>query len=89
MVLRKISAEKLKTPIDLGVPANEQETEDDVVDSVTKLLYSAKNPVILVDACAVRHRVVDEVHQLIDKSQLPAFATPMVSLPMKQCEMLY
>lgn len=32
---------------------------------------------ILVDACAVRHRVMDEVHELMDKSLLPTFVTPM------------
>jgi len=41
------------------------------------MIYNAKNAIILADACAVRHRVVPELHELIDKSQLPAFTTPM------------
>jgi pyruvate decarboxylase len=48
-----------------------------VVDVVLKYLAAAKNPVILVDACAVRHRVLDETHDLIRKSNLPVFVTPM------------
>ncbi|EPS41970.1 hypothetical protein H072_4017 [Dactylellina haptotyla CBS 200.50] len=77
MVLRKIPAKGLETPIDLSLPVNDVETEADVIESATKMIYAAKNAIILVDACAIRHRVVDEVHDLIDKSQLPAFATPM------------
>lgn len=77
MVQKKIEGERLKTPIDLGTPANELEKEEYVVDVVLKYLHAAKNPVILVDACAVRHRVIDEVHELVEKSNLPTFVTPM------------
>lgn len=77
MVQKKIEGERLKTPIDLGTPANDSEKEDYVVDVVLKYLHAAKNPVILVDACAVRHRVLDEVHELVEKSNLPTFVTPM------------
>ncbi|KAF3909367.1 hypothetical protein AA313_de0200639 [Arthrobotrys entomopaga] len=77
MVLKKIPSKALDTPIDLSLPSNDAETEADVIESVTKTIYEANNAIILVDACAIRHRVVDEVHELIDKSQLPAFATPM------------
>jgi len=47
------------------------------VEVVLKYLLAAKNPVILVDACAIRHRVLEEVHDLIDKTGLPVFVTPM------------
>lgn len=77
MVQKKIEGERLKTPIDLETAANELEKEDYVVDVVLKYLHAAKNPVILVDACAVRHRVLDEVHELVEKSNLPTFVTPM------------
>lgn len=77
MVQKKIEGERLKTPIDLGNPANGSEREEYVVDVVLKYLHAAKNPVILVDACAVRHRVLDEVHELVEKSGLPTFVTPM------------
>ncbi|TAQ87358.1 hypothetical protein B7494_g4319 [Chlorociboria aeruginascens] len=77
MVQKKIEGERLKTPIDLHYPENDPRKEDYVVDVVLKYLLAAKNPVILVDACAIRHRVIDEVHALIDKTGLPAFVTPM------------
>ena len=77
MVQKKVEGERLKTPLDLSFRANEEEREDYVVDVVLKYLHEAKNPVILVDACAIRHRVLNEVHELIEKSGLPTFVAPM------------
>ena len=57
MVKKRVEGERLKTPIDLTYPTNEPEREDYVVDVVLKYLHAAKDPVILVDACAIRHRV--------------------------------
>jgi len=51
--------------------------EQDAIDAITKEVYAANKAVILVDACAVRHRVMDEVHALVHRSQLPVFVTPM------------
>ncbi|KAL8794024.1 MAG: hypothetical protein Q9195_003430 [Heterodermia aff. obscurata] len=77
IVQKKIEGERLKTPIDLKHPSNDPEKEDYVVDVILKYLHAAKNPVILVDACAQRHKVLDEVHELVEKSQLPTFVAPM------------
>jgi pyruvate decarboxylase len=77
MVQKKIEGERLKTPIDLSLPVNDPVKEDYVVEVVLKYLLAAKNPVILVDACAIRHQVLEEVHDLIEKTQLPVFVTPM------------
>lgn len=77
MVQKKVEGERLKKPLDLDHPPNQSEKEDYVVDVVLKYLHAAKNPVILVDACAQRHRVLDEVHALIEKSNLPTFVAPM------------
>jgi len=77
IVQKKIEGERLKTPIDLNLPENEPDKEAYVVDVVLKYLTAAKNPIILVDACAIRHRVLDEVHDLIEKTNLPVFVTPM------------
>lgn len=77
IVQKKIEGERLKTPIDLHFPGNEPEREDYVVDVVLKYIYAARNPVILVDSCAIRHRVLDEVHDLVEKTHLPVFVTPM------------
>ncbi|KAF3316437.1 Pyruvate decarboxylase 1 [Orbilia oligospora] len=53
--------------------------------NISQIVVNLNDPTIatrdidraLKDACAIRHRVVEEVHDLIDKSQLPAFVTPM------------
>ncbi|KKK13022.1 hypothetical protein P175DRAFT_0477257 [Aspergillus ochraceoroseus IBT 24754] len=77
MVTKKIEGERLNTPIDLSLPPNDPEKEDYVVDVVLKYLHAAERPVILVDACAIRHRVLEEVHDLIEASGLPTFVAPM------------
>ncbi|RFU73121.1 pyruvate decarboxylase [Trichoderma arundinaceum] len=77
MVECKVEGARLKEPIDLSEPENEPESEAYVVDVVLKYLRAAKNPIILVDACAIRHRVLEEVHDLIEKTNLPVFVTPM------------
>jgi pyruvate decarboxylase len=77
MVQKKVEGARLKTKIDLSIPQNDPEKEDYVVDVVLKYLTEAKNPVILVDSCAIRHRVLDETHELINKSGLPVFVAPM------------
>lgn len=77
MINKKVEGERLKTPIDLSLPRNDPEKEDYVVDVVLRYLHAAKKPVILVDACAIRHRVLDEVHDLVVASGLPTFVAPM------------
>lgn len=77
MVQKKIEGEGLKTPIDLHYPDNDPAKEDYAVEVVLKYLLAAKNPIILVDSCAIRHRVIPEVHDLIEKTGLPVFVTPM------------
>lgn len=77
MVQKKVEGARLDTPIDLSDPPVEPEREEYVVDVVLRYLAAAKNPVILVDACAVRHRVLKETHDLIQNSNLPVFVTPM------------
>ncbi|EXM06319.1 pyruvate decarboxylase [Fusarium odoratissimum NRRL 54006] len=77
MVQEKVEGARLDTPIDLSEPQNDPGNEDFVVDEILKAMYAAQRPVILVDSCAIRHRVVKEVHQLIDKLDLPVFVTPM------------
>ncbi|KAK3322108.1 thiamine diphosphate-binding protein [Apodospora peruviana] len=77
MVEKKVEGQRLDTPIDLSEPKNDPEREDYVVDVVLKYLHAAKNPVVLVDACAVRHRCLVEVRDLIKKTGLPVFVTPM------------
>ena len=77
LVTDKVEGARLDTPLDLSYPENPAEQEDYVVDVVLKYLHAAKNPVILVDGCAIRHRAQKETHDLIVKSGLPAFVAPL------------
>ncbi|PSN62756.1 pyruvate decarboxylase [Corynespora cassiicola Philippines] len=77
MVQQKIEGDRLNTPLDLNYPPNEAEREDYVVDVVLKYLHAARNPVILVDACAIRHRALEETHDFVKKSGIPVFVAPM------------
>jgi pyruvate decarboxylase len=77
IVQKKVDGNRLKTPLDISYPPNETEREDYVVDVILKYLHEARNPVILVDACAIRHRALKETHDFIVKSGIPVFVAPM------------
>ncbi|KAL0939444.1 pyruvate decarboxylase [Colletotrichum truncatum] len=77
MVQKKIEGDRLSTPIDLEEFPNDPDKEDYVVEVVLKYLHAAKKPIMLVDACAIRHRVLSEVHDFLEKAKLPVFVTPM------------
>ncbi|KAH8692683.1 putative pyruvate decarboxylase PdcA [Talaromyces proteolyticus] len=77
MVQQKVEGKRLETPIDLANAPNDPEKEEYVVSLILRLLHEAKDPVILVDACAIRHRVLAEVHDLVEQSGLPTFVAPM------------
>lgn len=72
-----VSSNLLNTPIDLSLKANEEEAESEVIETVCQMVENAKNPVILVDACAARHNVKAETKELVDATQFPVFVTPM------------
>ena len=77
VVQTKVEGSRLEAPIDLQEEPNDVIDEDHVVAGVLRCIYSAKKPVILVDILAVRHRVVDEILELLKVSGLPFFVTPM------------
>ena len=77
MVEKKIEGSRLSTPLDLSFPPNDKEKEDYVVKVCLKYLTEAKSAVILVDACAIRHRALAETRALLKKTGLPVFVTPM------------
>ncbi|CCG84848.1 protein of unknown function [Taphrina deformans PYCC 5710] len=77
MAYAEVSAKPLETKLDLSPRENEEELETYLIDEVLGLIHGAKAPIILVDACAIRHRVLDEVNQLIRRTHFPVFCTPM------------
>lgn len=72
-----VPASLLDTPIDLALKKNDPEAQSEVIETVLNLVGNAKNPVILVDACASRHSCKEEVAQLVNATNFPVFTTPM------------
>ncbi len=66
-----------KVPLDTNPPPNDEEAEAAALESVVSLVEQAKCPVILVDACTIRHDVVEETRELVEQSGLAVFSTPM------------
>ena len=73
----KVPASLLDTPLDTSLKPNDPDAQEEVVDLVLKLISEAKDPIILVDACASRHNCRGEVEKLVDVTQFPVFTTPM------------
>ncbi|OUM51721.1 hypothetical protein BVG19_g844 [[Candida] boidinii] len=73
----KVDANRLKTPLETAPPLNEPAAEDEVVDAIKDIIKAAKKPIILVDACALRHDSTKAVHELSNITQFPVFTTPM------------
>ena len=83
IVHERIPATRLKTPLNIGPPENEAEIEAFVLDEIAKLVEGVTKGeekgevVVLVDACAIRHCVKEEVDELVRKTGFPVFAAPM------------
>lgn len=74
----KISAARLKTPLNREPPENDPETEASVIESIYKLVKAVNGDVtVLIDACAIRHRIKGELKEFLDKTQFPVYAAPM------------
>ncbi|TKY89645.1 hypothetical protein EX895_001430 [Sporisorium graminicola] len=77
LVHATIPGAALKTPLDYSVDDNDADAEQYVLKVAQKHIADANSAVILVDACAARHGCIAETNELINKSGLPVFATPM------------
>lgn len=77
MAYAEVDATPLETKLDLSPPENEEEVEKLLVGEIVKLIHEAKRPVILVDACAIRHRALEPLERLIEKTKFATFCTPM------------
>lgn len=77
LVEAKLPASLLDTPIDVSLAPNDPEAQEEVVNTVLGLIRDARNPIILVDACASRHACKEEARQLVEATQFPVYTTPM------------
>lgn len=67
----------LERPLALTPAPNDAAQEQACLDAIAEALAAAKRPVIVVDACTIRHGAVKEALQLVDESGLTFVATPM------------
>ncbi|KIM66897.1 hypothetical protein SCLCIDRAFT_1210949 [Scleroderma citrinum Foug A] len=78
LVGEKISAKRLKVPLLRTPPPNDPAVEAFVLDEIVSLVKEAgQDVIILVDACAIRHDVREEVNDLVNKAHFPVYAAPM------------
>jgi pyruvate decarboxylase len=83
LVDQKISAAPLSTTLAPRIAPNDPAVENFVIGEIVKLAKAAQGEgekdgiVILVDACAIRHHVRDEVKDLCEQTGFPVYAAPM------------
>ncbi|EST04586.1 Thiamine pyrophosphate enzyme, C-terminal TPP-binding [Kalmanozyma brasiliensis GHG001] len=77
LVHATIPSAPLNTPLNYDADENDPDAEQYVLNVARQHIADAKSAVILVDACAARHGCIAETNELITKSGLPVFATPM------------
>ncbi|KAF7299075.1 Pyruvate decarboxylase [Mycena indigotica] len=78
LVYEKISSARLKIPLSRLPPPNDPDVQTFVIDEIVKLVQEADDDVVvLVDACAIRHDVREEVNELIKKTGFPVYSAPM------------
>ncbi|EMG48353.1 Pyruvate decarboxylase isozyme, putative [Candida maltosa Xu316] len=77
MVDMKVPRVQLEKAIDLSLEDNDYDAQTEVIDHILSMVQTAKNPVIIVDACASRHDCKQEVTNLVEITQFPVYVTPM------------
>lgn len=67
-----VSATPLETPLDLTIPENDAAAEAIVLDEIAKWVFAAQERVaVIVDGCALRYGVTDEVKHFLQKNKVP------------------
>jgi len=77
MVNMKVASESLKIPLDVHQATVSDDTAEHIVSMIAELVKAAKRPVILLDACSIRHYVTEEVAHLAALTGFPVFVAPM------------
>jgi pyruvate decarboxylase len=64
-------------PLDLTPPPNPPRTQQACLKALLTEIRQAKRPILLVDACAIRHGLEKQVQQLMEVSGFPMYVAPM------------
>jgi pyruvate decarboxylase len=74
----KCSSSRLKAPLRTTQPPNVEEVEEFVLDEIVKQFHAVNDEVIiLVDACAIRHHIRDELTEFLETTKFPVYSAPM------------
>jgi pyruvate decarboxylase len=78
---QKVSAARLQIPLSRLPSPSDPEVEKFVIDEIVRVVEGAEKVegdiITLVDACAIRHDVRDEVEEFIRVTGLPVYSAPM------------
>ncbi|KAH8108688.1 pyruvate decarboxylase [Phellopilus nigrolimitatus] len=78
LVYMSIPSGRLLAPLPVTPPPNDKDTQEFVLNEILALVKEAQgDAVILVDACAIRHHVIEETRELVERSGFPVFSAPM------------
>ncbi len=75
MANAQVDASNLDTPLKLEIKNNDIKLEDEIVDSILNEIKCSKNPVILADTLAERHRAKDLVRKLVSITKFHSYTT--------------
>ena len=76
LVDKPVSAESLKTPLNLEATKDEKSVSR-ACSAILDALYSSKSPGIFVDCLVQRHNAVSEIRELVDKLGVRTYTTNM------------
>ncbi|KAG6861380.1 hypothetical protein C0995_000786 [Termitomyces sp. Mi166 len=78
IVSTKISSRRLQIPLTRNPSIEDPRLQSFVLDLVVKHFHRAEgDAIVLVDVCAIRHDVKDEINDFVKKTGFPVFTTPM------------
>ncbi|CAF4583364.1 unnamed protein product [Rotaria sp. Silwood2] len=64
-------------PLNLSITCNPKDDHQAALETVLSLVIKAENIIVIVDACAIRHEMMEIVIRFIEHTQLPVYVTPM------------
>lgn len=76
MVKARVAAAALDKPIDLSLPANDDNLESAKADEILRKIYASKQPFIIVDGFTSRYGISEEADELVRVTGFPTSTTP-------------
>lgn len=77
MVAKNIDEKSLDVDLPLSITNPDEKVEAELVDGILRSIYDSKNPIILADTLAERHRTTSLVREFADKTKFLSCTTGM------------